>query len=69
MKTIPYQKVMLVALKAKLYNELTFTLNGENGVKTLIDHMNRSFNIDDLSKVYEHEPDVIIFMNLKNILK
>lgn len=67
MKTIPYQKVMLVALKAKLYNELTFTLNGENGVKTLIDHMNRSFNIDDLSKVYE--PDVIIFMNLKNILK
>lgn len=58
---------MLVALKAKLYNELTFTLNGENGVKTLIDHMNRSFNIDDLSKVYE--PDVIIFMNLKNILK
>lgn len=57
---------MLVALKAKLYNELTFTLNGENGVKT-IDHMNRSFNIDDLSKVYE--PDVIIFMNLKNILK
>lgn len=67
MKTIPYQKVMLVALKAKLYNELTFTLNGENGVKTLIDHMNRSFNIDDLSKVYE--PDVIIFMNLNNILK
>ena len=67
MKTIPYQKVMLVALKGKLYNELTFTLNGENGVKTLIDHMNRSFNIDDLSKVYE--PDVIIFMNLKNILK
>ena len=67
MKTIPYQKVMLVALKAKLYNELTFALNGENGVKTLIDHMNRSFNIDDLSKVYE--PDVIIFMNLKNILK
>ena len=67
MKTIRYQKVMLVALKAKLYNELTFTLNGENGVKTLIDHMNRSFNIDDLSKVYE--PDVIIFMNLKNILK
>lgn len=67
MKTIPYQKVMLVALKAKLYNELTFTLNGENGVKTLIDHMNRSFNIDDLSEVYE--PDVIIFMNLKNILK
>ena len=67
MKTIPYQKVMLVALKAKLYNELTFTLNGENGVKTLIDHMNRSFNIDDLSKVYE--PDAIIFMNLKNILK
>ena len=67
MKTIPYQKVMLVALKAKLYNELTFTLNGENGVKTLIDHMNRSFNIDGLSKVYE--PDVIIFMNLKNILK
>ena len=67
MKTIPYQKVMLVALKAKLYNELTFTLNGENGVKTLIDHMNRSFNIDDLSKVYE--PDVIIFMNLKNTLK
>lgn len=58
---------MLVALKAKLYNELTFTLNGENGVKTLIDHMNRSFNIDDLSKVYE--PDVIIFMNLKNTLK
>lgn len=58
---------MLVALKAKLYNELTFTLNGENGVKTLIDHMNRSFNIDGLSKVYE--PDVIIFMNLKNILK
>lgn len=58
---------MLVALKAKLYNELTFTLSGENGVKTLIDHMNRSFNIDDLSKVYE--PDVIIFMNLKNILK
>lgn len=67
MKTIPYQKVMLVTLKGKLYNELTFTLNGENGVKTLIDHMNRSFNIDDLSKVYE--PDVIIFMNLKNILK
>lgn len=67
MKTIRYQKVMLVALKAKLYNELTFTLNGENGVKTLIDHMNRSFNIDGLSKVYE--PDVIIFMNLKNILK